>query len=116
MLEIGSNITMRFERVAAAFESDEVARVILCKSSGREHSLESSTDLSDLIFITHVNFLGDSDQVHKPHLVGWDFVCLPKMNKELGFKCLHLMNEAFLMKMLSNLTIKPDDLWCRVLR
>jgi uncharacterized protein (TIGR01615 family) len=47
MLEIGRNIPMKFERLAAAFESDEVARVILCESSGSEHSPESSTDLSD---------------------------------------------------------------------
>jgi hypothetical protein len=33
----------------------------------------------------------------------------------LGFKRPHLMNEAFLMKMLWNLTTKPKDLWCRVL-
>ncbi|KAK2359091.1 hypothetical protein QL285_096209 [Trifolium repens] len=49
MLEIGRNIPMKFERLAAAFESDEVARVILCESSGSEHSPESSTDLSDLV-------------------------------------------------------------------
>jgi hypothetical protein len=47
MLETGRNIPMKFERLAAAFESDEVARVILCESSGSEHSPESSTDLSD---------------------------------------------------------------------
>lgn len=49
MLEIG-RIPVRFDRVlAAAFESDEVARVRLCESSGSEHSAESSTDLSDLV-------------------------------------------------------------------
>ncbi|KAK2412890.1 hypothetical protein QL285_048040 [Trifolium repens] len=47
MLETGRNIPMKFERLAAAFESEEVARVILCESSGSEHSPESSTDLSD---------------------------------------------------------------------
>ncbi|CAL5199573.1 unnamed protein product [Lathyrus oleraceus] len=45
MLEMGRNISMRFERLAAAFESDEVKRVRLCESSGSEHS----TDLSDLV-------------------------------------------------------------------
>lgn len=49
MLEMGRIIPVRFERVAAAFESDEVARVRLCESSGSEHSPESSTDLSDLV-------------------------------------------------------------------
>jgi hypothetical protein len=45
MLEIGRNIPVRFERLAAAFESNEVARVRLCESSGSEHS----ADLSDLV-------------------------------------------------------------------
>ncbi|XP_058727988.1 uncharacterized protein LOC131599729 [Vicia villosa] len=44
------NIPMRFQRLAAAFESDEVAHVRLCESSGSEHSAaEDSTDLSDLV-------------------------------------------------------------------
>ncbi|KAK2412889.1 hypothetical protein QL285_048039 [Trifolium repens] len=49
MLEIGRNIPVRFERLAAAFESNEVARVRLCESSGSEHSPENSADLSDLV-------------------------------------------------------------------
>ncbi|CAK8564433.1 unnamed protein product [Lathyrus sativus] len=49
MLEMGRNIPMRFERLAAAFESDEAARVRLCESSGSEHSAEDSPDLSDLV-------------------------------------------------------------------
>ncbi|MCI31029.1 DUF506 family protein, partial [Trifolium medium] len=47
MLEIGRNIPTRFERLAATFESDEMARVIFCESSGSEHSPESLT--SDLV-------------------------------------------------------------------
>lgn len=39
---------MRFQRVAAALDVD-VARVRLCESSGSEHSLESSLDLTDLV-------------------------------------------------------------------
>jgi hypothetical protein len=38
---------------------------------------------------------GDIDQGRKPHLVGWDVVCLPKADGGLGFKRPHLMNEAF---------------------
>jgi hypothetical protein len=49
MLELGRNIPVRFERLAAAFESNEVARVRLCESSGSEHSPENSADLSDLV-------------------------------------------------------------------
>ncbi|XP_058727997.1 uncharacterized protein LOC131599740 [Vicia villosa] len=50
IIEMGRNIPMRFERLAAALESDEVARVRLCESSGSEHSAaEDSTDLSDLV-------------------------------------------------------------------
>ncbi|GAU14681.1 hypothetical protein TSUD_203300 [Trifolium subterraneum] len=53
MLEMGRNITVRFERLAAAFESNEVAREVarvrLCESSGSEHSPENSADLSDLV-------------------------------------------------------------------
>ncbi|CAI8583661.1 unnamed protein product, partial [Vicia faba] len=49
-IETGRNIPMRFERLAAAFESNEVARVRLCESSGSEHSAgEESADLSDLV-------------------------------------------------------------------
>jgi len=58
---------------------------------------------------------GDTEQGRKPHLVGWDVICLSKMNGGLGLKRPHLMNEAFLMKMLWNLNTKPDDLWCKVL-
>ncbi|GAU14683.1 hypothetical protein TSUD_203320, partial [Trifolium subterraneum] len=50
MSKIGRNIPTRFERLAATFESDDVTRVIICESSGSEHSpeTENSTDLSDL--------------------------------------------------------------------
>ena len=41
---------------------------------------------------------GDTEQGRKPHLVGWDVICLSKMN---GGPCLiSLMYEAFLMMML----------------
>jgi len=43
---------------------------------------------------------GDSDQGRKPHLVGWHVACLPEVDGGLGLKHPHLMNEAFLMKML----------------
>ncbi|CAK8564434.1 unnamed protein product [Lathyrus sativus] len=49
MLGMGRNIPMRFERIAAAFESDEAVRMRLCESSGSEHSAEDSPDLSDLV-------------------------------------------------------------------
>ncbi|CAJ2669949.1 unnamed protein product [Trifolium pratense] len=58
---------------------------------------------------------GDTDQSRRPHLVGWDVCCLPKKEGGLGIKRPHHMNEAFLMKMLWNLTTKSDDLWCKVL-
>jgi len=65
MLEMGRIIPIRFERVAAAFESDEVARVRLCESSGSEHSPESSTDLSDLVksFLEKNSVRGEEDAV-----------------------------------------------------
>ncbi|XP_058727977.1 uncharacterized protein LOC131599720 [Vicia villosa] len=46
---MGSNIPMTFQRLAAAFEIDEVARVRLCQRSGSEHSAKDSTDLSHLV-------------------------------------------------------------------
>ncbi|KAF8410797.1 hypothetical protein HHK36_003334 [Tetracentron sinense] len=42
-----ANIRFRFKRVEAAF--NEVARARLCESSGSEHSVENSNDLSDLV-------------------------------------------------------------------
>ncbi|XP_057755363.1 uncharacterized protein LOC130974506 [Arachis stenosperma] len=42
-------IPARFERVAAAFDADVAARMGHCESSGSEHSLVSSIDLSDMV-------------------------------------------------------------------
>ncbi|GAU36844.1 hypothetical protein TSUD_213680 [Trifolium subterraneum] len=58
---------------------------------------------------------GDKEEQRKPHLIGWDICCLSKNDGGLGIKSPHLMNEAFLMKILWNLINKPDDLWCQVL-
>jgi len=58
---------------------------------------------------------GDTEQGRTAHLVGWDMCCQEKVHGGLGFKKLHIMNEAFLMKMIWNLIQKPDDLWCKVL-
>jgi ribonuclease HI len=41
--------------------------------------------------------------------------CQQKIHGGLGIKKPHIMNEAFLMKILWNLIHKPDDLWCKVL-
>ncbi|XP_045815349.1 uncharacterized protein LOC123908680 [Trifolium pratense] len=73
-MEMGRNIPVRFERLAAAFESNEVARVRLCESSGSEHSPENSTDLSDLVksFMEKNSVRGEEDAVvHDKE--DWDF-------------------------------------------
>jgi hypothetical protein len=44
-----------------------------------------------------------------------DVCFLPKMGGGLDIKRPRRMNDAFLMKMLSNLINKPNDLWCKVL-
>ncbi|MCH86672.1 RNA-directed DNA polymerase (Reverse transcriptase), partial [Trifolium medium] len=53
-------------------------------------------------------------QTRKPHLIGWEVCCLPKIKGGLGISP-HQMNEVFIMKMLWNMINKPDDLWCKVL-
>jgi len=58
---------------------------------------------------------GETNQSHRPHLVGWDVCCLPKNEGGLGIKRPHDMNDAILMKMLWNLINNPNDLWCKVL-
>lgn len=58
---------------------------------------------------------GDSKHSRKVHLVGWDVCCLPKKEGGPGLKNPHLMNEAFLLKMLWKMVCNPRDIWCRVL-
>jgi hypothetical protein len=59
---MGARIPVRFQRVVAAF--DEGARVMLCESSGREHSAVAGSFavLSDMVksFIERGNYGGDS--------------------------------------------------------
>ena len=51
---------------------------------------------------------GDTETKQKTHLINWATLCLPKVFKGLGFKCLNIMNEAFILKLRQELLTKPN--------
>ncbi|KAK1286517.1 hypothetical protein QJS10_CPB20g01045 [Acorus calamus] len=59
---------------------------------------------------------GANKEVSKPHLVKWEFVCLPKTMGGLGVRKLKEMNLALLSKWTWQWMAKPDSLWVRLFR
>ncbi|MCI18769.1 putative ribonuclease H protein, partial [Trifolium medium] len=58
---------------------------------------------------------GDSDERWCAHLIGWNTMMLPKSQGGLGFKDLHIMNDACLLKMSWALLRGEYSLWGQVL-
>ncbi|EOY24339.1 RNA-directed DNA polymerase (Reverse transcriptase), Polynucleotidyl transferase, Ribonuclease H fold-like protein [Theobroma cacao] len=63
------------------------------------------------------NFLWGGDADHKRiHLIRCNQICRPKEERSLGVKRLHVMNNAFLMKLLWQLVTRPKSLWVSIIR
>ncbi|MCH88382.1 ribonuclease H, partial [Trifolium medium] len=58
---------------------------------------------------------GDNDERRHAHLIGWQTMTLPKSQGGMGFKDLHIMNDACLLKMNWALLKGEHHLWGQVL-
>ncbi|GLT30193.1 hypothetical protein SLA2020_050080 [Shorea laevis] len=61
------------------------------------------------------NFLWGSDVANKPHLVGWNTVCLPRDYGGLGIRSARDNNRALVAKLGWKLLSEPHNPWCRAL-
>lgn len=58
---------------------------------------------------------GSTLEARKNHLISWDKICSPKENGGLGFRTLHTVNAAYLMKLGWGILTNRNALWVRVL-